>query len=222
MEKLEKKIGYHFKNRAILENALTHCSYIGQRENNERLEFLGDAVLELIISEFLYTTQKLAEGKMTKIRSNIVCSESLAIAADELELGKYLHMGKGERTTGGMDRKSNKADAFEALLGAVFIDSDYYEARKLVLKLLEKNIDMALKGQLFQDNKTRLQEVIQKDSDASIKYRLNHSTGPEHNKIFFCDLLINDEFKTSGSGKSKKEAEQDAAKKYLLKDVVKK
>ncbi len=173
--------------------ALTHSSHSGTTTNNhsgtttnnERLEFLGDAVLELIISEYLYKYNKLSEGKMTKIRSNIVCAESLSQAASDLNLGDYMLLGKGEIVTGGRKRKSNLANAFEAVMGAVFLDSDYDTTKKVVLGTLEKNIELALSGGLIKDYKTELQEQIQKHSDNAIEYVLEKSEGPEHNKTFF-------------------------------------
>ncbi|MDI3536165.1 MAG: ribonuclease [Eubacteriaceae bacterium] len=212
---IEDKIGYCFKKRELLKIALTHSSHAGNTTNNERLEFLGDAVLELIISEYLYSAHKLSEGKMTKIRSNIVCAESLSKAAIELEIGEHMLLGKGEIVTGGRRRKSNLANAFEALIGAVFLDSGFEQTRKVVLKILDNNIKLALKGSLVKDYKTELQEFVQKNNDNVIVYKLSKSKGPEHNKTFFIDLFLNGTCVSNGIGKSKKEGEQDAAKNYL-------
>jgi len=213
---IEKKIGYVFKKRELLKIALTHSSHSGNTTNNERLEFLGDAVLELIISEYLFISHKLSEGKMTKIRSNIVCAESLSKAACELELGEHIFLGKGEIVTGGRHRKSNLANAFEALIGAVFLDSDFETTKEVVLRLLENNIHLALSGALVKDYKTELQEYIQKNNDNVIEYTLDQSDGPEHNKTFYINLIFNGECVSQGIGKSKKEGEQNAAKNYLL------
>lgn len=216
MERIEEKISYKFKEKALLKLALTHSSHIGEKVNNERLEFLGDAVLELVISEYLYGLNRYSEGEMTKLRASIVCAESLSQAAAELDLGQYLFLGKGEIVTGGRKRKSNLANAFEAILGAIFLDSDYDTVKGIIMTLLAVNIEAALKGELNNDYKTALQEQIQKQSESVIEYVLEHAEGPEHAKIFTTTLWINGEKKTSGSGKSKKEAEQDAAKNYLL------
>ena len=214
---IEEKIDYRFKKKDLLKVALTHSSHSGNSTNNERLEFLGDAVLELIISEYLFLSHKLSEGKMTKIRSNIVCAESLSKAAYELQLGDHIFLGKGEIVTGGRQRKSNLANAFEALIGAVFLDSNFEKTRKVVLKVLESNIQLALSGALVKDYKTELQEYIQKNNDNVIEYVLDRSEGPEHNKTFYIKLIFNGECVSDGIGKSKKEGEQDAAKNYLMK-----
>ena len=214
---IEEKIDYRFKKKDLLKVALTHSSHSGNSTNNERLEFLGDAVLELIISEYLFLAHKLSEGKMTKIRSNIVCAESLSKAAYELQLGDHIFLGKGEIVTGGRQRKSNLANAFEALIGAVFLDSNFETTRKVVLKVLESNISLALSGALVKDYKTELQEYIQKNNDNVIEYVLDRSEGPEHNKTFYIKLIFNGECVSDGIGKSKKEGEQDAAKNYLMK-----
>ena len=214
---IEEKIDYRFKKKDLLKVALTHSSHSGNSTNNERLEFLGDAVLELIISEYLFLSHKLSEGKMTKIRSNIVCAESLSKAAYELQLGDHILLGKGEIVTGGRQRKSNLANAFEALIGAVFLDSNFEMTRKVVLKVLESNIQLALSGALVKDYKTELQEYIQKNNDNVIEYVLDRSEGPEHNKTFYIKLIFNGECVSDGIGKSKKEGEQDAAKNYLMK-----
>lgn len=214
---IEEKIDYRFKKKDLLKVALTHSSHSGNSTNNERLEFLGDAVLELIISEYLFLSHKLSEGKMTKIRSNIVCAESLSKAAYELQLGDHIFLGKGEIVTGGRQRKSNLANAFEALIGAVFLDSNFETTRKVVLKVLESNIHLALSGALVKDYKTELQEYIQKNNDNVIEYVLDRSEGPEHNKTFYIKLIFNGDCVSQGIGKSKKEGEQDAAKNYLIK-----
>lgn len=213
---IEEKIDYRFKKKDLLKVALTHSSHSGNSTNNERLEFLGDAVLELIISEYLYESHKLSEGKMTKIRSNIVCAESLSNAAYDLNLGEHMLLGKGEIVTGGRRRKSNLANAFEAIIGAVFLDSNFETTREMVLRLLGDNIELALSGALVKDYKTELQEQIQKKSDNVIEYILEKSEGPEHNKTFYIDLHFNGNCVSHGIGKSKKEGEQDAAKNYLF------
>ena len=222
MNDTEERIRYCFKNRGLLTTALTHSSYSQHGENNERLEFLGDAVLELVISEYLYKNLNLAEGKMTKLRANIVCSESLSSAAQGLGLGDQLRLGQGERITGGSRRRSNLANVFEAVIGAVFLDSDYETAREVILRLLSENIELALAGKLVKDYKTELQEQIQKHPGRTIEYRDLEATGPDHNRVFHTELLIDGEKVTQGSGKTKKEAEQEAAKSWLRQDQTEK
>ncbi len=213
--KLEFRLGYHFENRFILKEALTHSS-VGESFNNERLEYLGDAVLELSISEYLYHLGHLSEGEMTRLRASIVCSESLSRAANAIHLGDYLVMGKGEDVTGGRKRRSNLENAFEALIGAVFLDSDFQTAKNVTLKVLSENIELAVAGKLVNDYKTKLQEQIQQHGESVIEYVLESATGPEHDKTFLVSLYINHQRKTKGSGKTKKEAEQNAAKAYLI------
>lgn len=212
---LQKEINYTFKNPAILHEALTHSSHGTGEANNERLEYLGDAVLELSISEYLYKNYHFSEGKMTKLRASIVCSESLSRAAAKIHLGDCLLLGKGEIISGGRTRRSNLENAFEALLGAIFMDSDYDTAKQYAVNLLEENIGLALSGRLTSDYKTALQELIQKQSSHVIEYVLDRDEGPEHNKTFYVTLKINGETASHGSGKTKKEAEQQAAKSAL-------
>lgn len=216
MTTLEKAIGYQFENRSLLNEALTHSSHYGSKVNNERLEFLGDAVLELTVSEYLFNLNTLSEGEMTKMRASIVCSESLSRIAEKIGLGEALKMGKGEISTGGRHRKSILENAFEALTGAVFKDSNFDTAKVIVMDLLRENIELALKGALYRDYKTALQEKIQKDGEHHIEYRLEKAEGPEHAKCFYIQLVIDGQKHTTGTGKTKKEAEQQAARQYLL------
>jgi len=215
MKKIEQRIKYQFKNKNLLQEALTHSSFTGNDIDNERLEFLGDAVLELVISEYLYNNHLFDEGIMTRLRANIVCSESLTLAAKNLGLGEYLIMGKGELVTGGRGRKSNLSNAFEAVMGAVFLDSDYESTRTVVLHALKNNIALSLDGKLVKDYKTELQEYIQQYEKNVLEYSLVKSEGPEHDKTFYIQLQHNHKTVAEGSGKSKKEAEQNAAKDYL-------
>lgn len=212
---LQREIGYTFKNPALLHEALTHSSHGSGEANNERLEYLGDAVLELSISEYLYKHYYYSEGQMTKLRASIVCSESLSKAAAQIHLGDCLFLGKGEIISGGRTRRSNLENAFEALLGAIFMDSDYDTAKEYAIALLKENIGLALSGRLTADYKTALQELIQKQSTHVIEYVLDRDEGPEHNKTFYVTLKINGEIKSHGSGKTKKDAEQQAAKAAL-------
>ena len=216
--RLETQLGYRFKNKAFLDEALTHSS-VGETYNNERLEYLGDAVLELTISEYLFHLGQMNEGKMTRLRASIVCSESLSRAANAIHLGDYLAMGKGEDVTGGRKRRSNLENAFEAVIGAVFLDSDFPTAKAVTLNLLRGNIALALDGKLVNDYKTKLQEQIQQHGESVIEYVLESASGPEHDKTFRVSLWINHRRETEGEGKTKKEAEQHAARAYLIEKV---
>lgn len=217
--KLEKEINYYFDEKKYLIEALTHSSYGKSDTNNERLEYLGDAVLELSISEYLYKHFNFSEGKMTRLRASIVCSESLSRAAAKIHLGDFLLLGKGEIASGGRHRRSILENAFEALIGAVFLDSDYDQTKKIAYSLLDENIHLALSGHLNNDYKTALQELIQQQKEHVIEYVLDHTTGPEHEKNFYVSLFINGEKCGDGVGKTKKEAEQRAAKNVLYKKL---
>jgi len=223
LDDFEKKIGYTFKdkNNAIL--ALTHSSYANEKKNeklqsNERLEFLGDAVLNIVISESLFTrNSELAEGDMTKVRANIVCEASLIKCSEKLNIGDYLLLGKGEELTGGRTRISILSDAFEAVIGAIYIDGGLDNAREFILRNMDGIIGEALKGTLLLDFKTQLQETVQKNNDCKIIYEIIDEKGPDHDKTFVTQVKINDKVMGSGKGKSKKEAEQNAAKSALEK-----
>lgn len=212
---VEELIGYNFTNKNILETALTHPSFSNVKYNNERLEFLGDAVVELVISEYLYKHLNLPEGKMTRLRANIVCTESLSKAAENLQLGYELRLGKGEYLTGGQKRRSNLANVFEAVMGGIFLDSNYETVKKVILTVLDENIQMALEGKLVNDYKTRLQELVQSKPDNTISYEDMGTSGPEHDQVFTVQVVINGIPQTTGKGKTKKEAQQEAAKAYL-------
>ena len=212
---VEKVLNYKFKDQQILKNALTHSSYVNERsklENNERLEFLGDAVLELVVSFYLYSNHAdSTEGDLTKLRAKIVCTESLAMVSDELNLGKFVFMGKGEENTGGRTRKSILANSFEALIGAIYIDGGIQEAEKFILSKLKHNINDAIKGRLIFDYKTKIQEFIQQEATNEIEYVVDSEEGPEHDKVFNINLYMNGKVIGKGTGSSKKEAEQQAA-----------
>ena len=218
-EHLEQRIGYHFRDRALLKLALTHSSFANEaysrkKKNNERLEFLGDAVLELTISEYLYKQYpEHMEGKLTKLRSSLVCEHTLAICARDIDLGSYLLLSKGENLMGGRERDSILSDAFEALIGAIYLDGGLEEVRVFITKNLLKDVEDKA---LFYDAKTILQEKVQSMNHAKLTYRLTGEKGPDHNKEFFVDALINDEPVGSGRGSSKKNAEQIAAYQALL------
>lgn len=218
---LQNKISYDFNDIQNLVLALTHSSYANENKNeklhsNERLEFLGDAVLNIIISDKLYKDYpKLSEGEMTKARATIVCEQSLVKCAHDIELGRYLLLGKGEENTGGRSRISILSDAFEALIGSIYIDGGFVKARNFVLSRLGRLIDDAIKGLISIDYKTQLQEKVQKDGEIKISYEILDEKGPDHNKIFISQVRIGDRIMGKGEGRSKKEAEQSAARAAL-------
>lgn len=214
METLEAKLGYTFRNRSLLENALTHSSYANENKgslgSNERLEFLGDSVLGMVTADFLYKTHPdLPEGEMTRKRAALVCEESLAEVAGRLDLGAYLMLGKGEEAGGGRTRPSIRADAVEAVLAAVYLDGGLAEARGIIQRfILDRESE---KGQNH-DYKTALQELVQRESGRVLTYRLTGESGPDHAKVFSMEVDLDGAPIGSGSGRSKKEAEQMAAK----------
>ncbi|AAM24691.1 dsRNA-specific ribonuclease [Caldanaerobacter subterraneus subsp. tengcongensis MB4] len=219
---LEQKINYEFKDKTLLLEALTHSSWAHEGKNekvsNERLEFLGDSVLSLVISEYLYKNRKdLEEGSLSKYRAEIVCEPSLARCARKIELGSFLRMGKGEEISGGRDRDSILADAMEALLAAVYLDGGLEAVRRVILDLFKEIIDEVLKGIIYRDYKTRLQEVVQSMEVGKITYELVEEIGPDHNKTFVTQVKIGDVVLGIGQGKSKKESEQAAAMEALSK-----
>lgn len=215
LKELEKKIGYTFKDLQLLKKAMLHSSYANEKhlpkyECNERLEFLGDAVLELVSSEFLfYEHEKMPEGELTKTRASMVCEPALAFCARELSLGEYLLLGKGEEATGGRKRESITSDAMEALIGAIYIDGGFASAKEFVLKFVLQDIEHK---KLFYDSKTILQEIVQRDHKAGeIEYCLSGEEGPDHAKRFIVDVMIGSRVAGTGSGSTKKAAEQEAA-----------
>ncbi|NLM04397.1 MAG: ribonuclease III [Clostridiales bacterium] len=217
LEILQKEIDYKFKDIQLLREALTHSSYANESKrhtnHNERLEFLGDSVLGLIISEYIFAKYKhLPEGELTKVRASVVCEPSLAEQAKKIQLGKYLLLGKGEELTGGRTRESILADALEALIGAIYIDGGIEESKKFILKHFMESIKLASTGTLFKDYKTELQELLQSKSVDKITYKVVDEHGPDHNKTFDVEVLLGDVVIGRGSGRSKKEAEQRAAK----------
>ncbi len=220
-KQLEEKIDYYFNSEDILMTALTHSSYANENKKsktkvkyNERLEFLGDSVLSLMVSDHLFKRYpKYSEGKMTKTRALIVCEGTLYIAAKKMDLGKYLLVGKGEEKGGGRYRPSILADAFEALVGAIYLDGGVDEAFKfLKLNLLEIIEDTLKSDELFVDYKTKIQEIVQKNPSKTVEYKLVGEEGPDHEKTFTTELYISGELFGKGTGKTKKESEQNAAK----------
>lgn len=214
----QKTIGYSFKNEKLLLQALTHSSYANEKHmkkfsDNERLEFLGDAVLEIVSSEFLYNNYSdKPEGELTKLRASIVCEPTLALCTEPINLGDYIRLGKGEEQTGGRKRKSILSDALEAVIGAIYLDGGFTNAKEFVLKFIMTDID---KKQLFYDSKTILQEVIQGKHE-SLTYKLVDESGPDHNKQFTVELYVDDKKMSMGVGHTKKAAEQQAAYEALL------
>lgn len=223
IKEFQNVIKYKFDKLSMINEALTHSSYTNECRkkyiyNNERLEFLGDSVLSIVVSEYIYLKyNNLPEGELTKVRANVVCEPSLAQQAREINLGKYLLLGKGEEVTGGRERVSILADAFEAVIGALYLDGGMEIARKFILNMLSNSIELASIGNLFRDYKTDLQEILQSKYDDKISYKVVGETGPDHNKTFEIEVILGDRVLGSGQGKSKKEAEQMAAKKALKK-----
>ncbi|CEQ24087.1 ribonuclease III [[Clostridium] sordellii] len=219
ISKFEEIINYKFKNKAYILEALTHSSYSNENKSyafNERLEFLGDSVLGIVVSDFLFKNEtELPEGELTKLRANIVCEESLSDVAKHLNLGKHILLGRGEEATGGRDRVSILADAFEAVIAAIYLDGGIEPSKTFVLKNMEEIIEDSIKGRIFRDYKTHLQEVVQSQGESNIVYNLVEEIGPDHNKRFVMEVRLNDESLGKGEGKSKKEAEQSAAKQAL-------
>ena len=220
MDQLEQKIGYRFRNKKLLRQALTHSSYanekkLGKLGCNERLEFLGDAVLELISSDVLYARfPQIPEGELTKKRASLVCEPSLAYCVRQFGLPEYLLLGRGEDMTGGRMRDSIVSDATEALLGAIYLDGGFERAREFVLKFILNDIE---RKQLFYDSKTILQELVQEDGKQAVEYVLTGESGPDHNKQFEVEVRINGIPAGNGAGHTKKAAEQAAAYRALRK-----
>ena len=219
MTKLIERIGYAFNNDQLLIMALTHSSYANENRGegavcNERLEFLGDAVLGLLVAEYLYGHfPEMPEGKMTKLRSELVCEKNLSRVAEELQLGQYLRLGKGEEKNGGCKRPSILADAVEATLAAIYLDGGKTVAEMFVSRFIISAFEAG--SQYEGDYKTELQELVQRQSGQTLTYELVNSSGPDHEKIFTVQVILNGCVISSGSGHSKKDAEQAAAGKAL-------
>jgi len=219
MKALEKTIGYQFRDASLLELALTHSSYAhehfnGKNQDNERLEFLGDAVLELVSSDYLYSQhEKYPEGELTKLRASIVCEPSLAMCAEAISLGRYLKLGKGEESTGGRNRASITSDAMEALIGAIYLDGGFANAKEFVMKFILNDLE---NKQLFYDSKTILQEIVQRDFSEPLTYELIAEEGPDHDKRFTVRAKIGKISYGEGVGHTKKAAQQIAAYQTIL------
>lgn len=215
---VEKVIGYTFKNKNLLNNAITHSSYANERrtKSNERLEFLGDSVLSIVISEYIYKKmENINEGDLSKIRASIVCEETLFLAAKRIDLDKIILLGKGEEITGGRKRASIVSDAYEALIAAIYLDSGIEVVREWILSEMRVDIEEALTGKRYNDYKTILQEKMQKEKADMVQYKLVSESGKDHNKTFVMAAYLGDEIIGQGTGGSKKEAQQRAAQDAL-------
>lgn len=220
LKELQSKIGYEFKDDALLRQALTHSSFSNEQKinklcNYERLEFLGDAVLEMVSSEFLFNENpEMPEGQLTKLRASIVCEPTLAYCARDIDLCAYILLGRGEEATGGRRRDSIISDVMEAVIGAIFIDGGIEEAKKYIYRFVLSDLENKI---LFMDSKTLLQEEIQKDNTAQLRYELVDEIGPDHAKEFHVKAFLNGKQIGEGVGRTKKAAEQQAAYEALMK-----
>ncbi len=219
MKALETNLRYSFKNKALLTNALTHSSYANEVRNgttsNERLEFLGDSVLSIIVADYLYHKfNNMPEGELTKLRASLVCEKSLCAFSRELGIGEFLLLGKGEEKGGGRERDSILADAFEAVLAAMYLDGGMEIAKEHVLRFVLPELSHTNED-VFKDYKTALQEIIQRNPEENVTYILTGESGPDHNKCFEVEVRLNSNVIGKGTGKSKKAAEQAAAKEAL-------
>ncbi len=215
-------LGVHMHDLELLDMALTHTSYAHEAKqypkphHNERIEFLGDSVLSVIVSTYMYKNfPDLAEGNLTKLRAYLVCEGSLYEYAKKIHLGENLRLGKGEELSGGRERPSILADAFESVLGAIYLDQGFEVARSYLLGMMKDEIDYICRHGIFNDYKTRLQEYLQRDGDVDISYKLLGSTGPEHNKVFTSEVLLAGKVIGEGRGRTKKDSEQHAAQQAL-------
>ncbi len=216
---LEERIGYQFQNIELLKQAMTHSSFtneqkINKTKNYERLEFLGDAVLELVSSEFLFhENPDMPEGTLTKMRASMVCEPSLAFCAKDLELGQFIRLGKGEENTGGRNRDSITSDAMEAVIGAIYLDGGMEAAKAFIYRFILSDLEDKV---LFYDSKSNLQELIQGTLKKEFHYELLEESGPEHDKTFVVEVFMENVSLGKGSGRTKKAAEQQAAYQALL------
>ena len=220
MKELEKLIDYNFSNKKLLQQALTHSSYANEHrgsniKHNERLEFLGDAVLSIVVADYIYANcPDLPEGELTKLRSALVCEKALFKFGKMIKLGSFLYLSKGEKNGGGAERPSIVADAFEALIAAIYLDGGMESAKKHILRFVIPEINNQSQKP-FKDYKTTLQEIVQKNPGEKIEYILTSESGPDHNKHFVFEVHLNSNVIGKGGGRSKKEAEQNAAREAL-------
>lgn len=218
MNEFEQKIGYIFKDTSLLQTALTHSSYANEKrtKSNERLEFLGDSVLSIIISDYIFRhLSDVDEGWLSKYRATLVCEQSLDEIAKKIDLSSMINLGKGEEMTGGRRRASIVSDAFEALLAAIYLDGGMETARKWVINLMEDSIKDVVGGHRYADYKTMLQEALQKGTVGKVTYRTVSEDGLDHDKTFEVEVMVDGVPKAKGTGHNKKEAEQNAAHKAL-------
>ena len=219
IKNIENILGIEFNNKGVLITALTHSSYANQFKDvkyNERLEFLGDSVLQLCITQYLFNNYKdKSEGELTKIRSLIVCENSLYEVAKKLNLGVFIRMSKGEESTGGRERTSIQADCLEAIIAAIYLDKGLDVANDFIFKYFAEIIEKAIKHEIILDFKTKLQEILQKNGEVEIRYELDKYEGPPHRRKFFTTVIIDNKVMGNGYGYSKKESEQCAAKEAL-------
>lgn len=219
LNELEDIIGYHFNDQSLLKQALTHSSCTNEQKINkqkhyERLEFLGDAVLELVSSEFLFSAHpEMSEGQLSKTRASMVCEPSLAFCARDIDLGKFIRLGKGEEVTGGRYRDSIISDVMEAVIGAIFLDGGMEPAKKHINKFILSDLE---NKKLFYDSKTTLQEYAQGDLKKNLQYTTIEESGPEHDKLFTVEVSVDEKVLGKGQGRTKKAAEQQAAYEALL------
>lgn len=215
MTEFEKSIGYTFKNKKLIERALTHSSYANERggKDNERLEFLGDSVLGFVTAEYLYTMlPETHEGSLTKLRASLVCEQSLFEISKKIRLSEFILLGNGEEHTGGRSRASVVSDAFEAVLAAIYLDAGMNTAKKWLLDLMQDAFADAYSGNRNRDYKTELQEIVQSRHTGKLAYKIISESGPDHNKRFETAVLLDDKIIAKAIGKSKKESEQNAAR----------
>lgn len=216
LQELEKKLGHHFADQELLLTALTHTSFANEARHgvrhNERLEFLGDSVLSIVVADYLFTHNNMPEGELTRMRASLVCEGALFGFAQQIDLGKYLRLGKGEERGGGRTRPSVVSDAFEAVIAALYLDGGIEVARGFILPFITK----ALAGSMPEDDyKTRLQEIVQQNPEERLRYVVAHESGPDHDKRFVVEVHLNSNCVGTGQGHSKKQAEQAAAKEAL-------
>ncbi len=218
LEQFQKIIGYRFKNEALLYEALSHSSFANEkkgRRSNERLEFLGDSVLSIVVSSYIFHhEQKMPEGELSKLRASLVCEKALFEFANEIDLGEHIMLGKGEEHSGGRSRPSIVSDAFEAVIAAIYLDGGIEPARKHILRFMPRNLEHR-ENVSFRDYKTALQEIIQKNPEEKVSYVLAEESGPAHDKKFMVNVMLNSNIIGTGVGSSKKSAEQQAAREAL-------
>lgn len=219
IKNFEKKLGYSFKNISLLENALTHSSFAneskGRAKSNERLEFLGDAVLSIVVSDYIFSNcPDYPEGELTKLRASLVCEQTLCVFSTSLNVGDFLLLSRGERNSGGDKRPSILADAFESIIAAIYLDGGIKSAREFILRFVMPEIKKP-RDKKFRDYKTSLQEIVQQNPNEKLEYVLVDESGPDHNKHFVVEVHLNSNVIGKGGGRSKKDAEQQAAREAL-------